>query len=617
MRDDQRPTHEQAGAPLDSDDRQEPFEHPQGEWQDSELDWDEFTSVPEDEIPPPPWLSAEDSGEQERRQPPRAATYVAFGVVVMALLGVLMTITSVQLYLDRARAADALRLCVDRLALAYAGPGSGDEPRKRIAWLRRTIDEGDYTAAQQALAAFASPAPTDPGAGGPQVGQTPGAGGQQPSGQGGAPDPRQARDLPPEAQQYFAQHREQWEGFFGFSRALAQLSRAGAPIEELEDLRGSMVEAARLGRTDRVEQLLQQARQKMQLGLGQNLPDSLKGKLEAFGRAFQRAQSQRRDVREAARLAQQAEQAARRGNFERAEKLLDRATQALRAAPHPRAQRPPVLPRGMPSLGPEVGFFRFAADLFAGVMQAEEPDLTRVWESIQIATDAIREHNAEQIREILGRAVAALRTVGERRREMGRRLEAAQQRARGAASEGQRQAQQARRERAEEIMLERITALLGRVRAMPEEQFTANRQALARELLAALTTPIEGPVPEREANPEERVRAKMRVAGQMLAQVRERTQTDTGELEARFEEVRRLIATHEYARAEELVDEGVGAMRDLLSQAGPGEAADALGTQGTALPGQDEGAQIDLRAIGRNEPIRRPPPPVGADDTGP
>ena len=133
--------------------------------------------------------------------------------------------------------------------------------------------------------------------------------------------------------------------------------------------------------------------------LGEALPDSLQQKLQGFARAFARAREQDRDVRRAADLAQRSEAAAKAGKFERAEALLDDAIAALRSAPRGRL-RPPQMAhqgRGAPSMGPELGFLRFATQLFSQVMKSEERDLTVVWESINNAALAIREHNAEQI----------------------------------------------------------------------------------------------------------------------------------------------------------------------------------------------------------------------------
>jgi len=603
-----------AGAPPDHEEEAEPG--PEAEpWEDGSAERDlppvGDLDVPpgfDDDVPPPPWLDQGEAESDEPRTPPKAARYVAFGVVVMAVLGVLMTVTSVQLYLEQQKALDTLSRSIDRISAAYAGPGADDTARRRVAWLRKSVDDRDYDQAQRALDALQKPAAGQRDVRPPGGGEMPGPPGDGEPGDGEMPGPMQAGDLPDAAKQFFAEHEELWEPFFGFSSALGQLRHAGAPVvEELRVMRGSMIEAARMGRAERVEELLAQAREKLEATTGEELPNALQDKLEVFGRAFGQAQRQRRDVSRAARLAQRSEQAARAGDYERAEALLDEAIEAVKRAPRMRAPRLPAGPRGMPPMGPEVGFLRFVADLFAGVMKAEERDLTTVWESINTAADAIRENNAEQIREILGGAVDALRSLGERRREMGRTLDQAQEQMRSAAPR-QAPSDDERRQRTE-VVLGRISAILARVRELPQEQYEAAREAIARDLLAAMTAPVrtEAPEPAEEMTPEQRVRAKMRIAGQIYLQLKSNTDADMSELDARFDEVRRLIAAHEYEQAEELMDEGVAIMREMRAGAGP------RANGGPDVIELEDGTRIDLRGIVGDDAIVPPPPPIEAD----
>lgn len=566
--------------------------------------------VPAD-VPTPPWT--DDTQEpREPRRPPRAATYVALAIVVLALLGVLMTIASVHLYLKQQQAVAALRASVDRLAVVYAAPGASETAQRRIAWLRKALAEDDYAQAQKAILSLQRPETTPPEAGGGAVSpDLPGPGGVTSPDHKEPPTPMEASDLPPGAQQFFSEHEELWKAFFGFTRALVQLRRAGAPIDELAEMRASMIEAARTGRADRVEELLDQARKKLEVGLGENLPEALKEKLQRFGQAFQRAQRQHRDVRRAAELARRSEQAAREGDFQRAEALLDEATTALRRAPRAGGRALPMSGRrrGMPPIGPELGFLRFVSQLFAGVMKAEDQDLTQIWESINIAADAIREHNAEQIREILGKAKDALRHIGERRRKMSATLQQAEGQVRSPhppSAEQQRQRT--------EVVLSRISAIIDRVRELSPEQYQAAREQIARDLLRALMAPVPTGEPlseaERAMTPEQRVRAKMRIAGEMYVRLKTSTDADLTELNERFEEARRLITEHKYEEAEGLVDAGVAIMRDMMAQAERRAVPPDAGP--TDLP--DE-VHIDLRGIG-SEPIVAPPPAIAPQAGG-
>ena len=620
-RDDPRWPEEHTGAPHRPPERPEAESSPDEGMADDDRDH-RFADLPaplygddqagfdfDDDIPPPPWPDTARAADGPRR-PPGAARIVAFMVVILAGLGIVMTVQSVRLYGRQTQTQATLDASVDRLAAVYGGSEADETGQRRIAWLRKALADGDYAQAQQALASLGKPPvpPRGAGASAPGGPEILGPGEGLPGGGGQLPSPAEAGDLPLEVQRFFSDHDELWQAFFGFTSALVQLRRAGAPTDELEQMRASMVEAARTGQAERVEQLLEQAREKVALGGGAALPDPLRDKLAAFGQAFGRAQREGRDVRRAAELAQRSEAAARAGEFERAAGLLDEATAALRSAPRGRGARAPrpgqAGQRGAPPVGPELGFLRFLSQIFDRVMKTEEADLTRVWESINNAAGAIREHNADQVREILGGAMDAMRSIGARRREMVRTIQQAQEQARAAGPQ-QGPSEAERRERTE-VVLARVEAILARVRELSAEQYEAAKEQIARDLMAALTAPVATSAPpsaaEPELTPEERVRAKMRLAGQMYVQLKASTDADTSGLDERFEEVRRLITEHDYGQAEELLDATVAIMRELAARAearppGPGE---------TDL---EEATRPHLRGLGE-EPIVAPPPPV-------
>ena len=567
----------------------------------------------------PPFVVTERDlgGVGEPKAPSKAATFVAFAVVVMAVLGVLMAIAAVKLFFERAEMSAALGESVDRLSAVYAGPGTSDTSKRRIAWLQKSIDQGDYAQAQNAIESLGTPeidrpSPLDtPG--------VPPGGGDGTDEPGGGPDrrlpsPEEDTNLPLKAQVFFEQHPELWEAFFGFTVTIKQMEQREMPIKELAELRSQMISAAEFGQTQKVEDLLNQAREKIE-GMGPgNLPPALQEKLKEFGQAMQQAQKERRDVRAAIQLAQKSERAAQQGDLKRAESLMDRAIAALKSAPRMRMpRRPSGFPPGgrMPQMGPEIGLMKLIADLAGNVMRAEDRDLTQIWESINIAAGAIREKNAEQVREILQEAKDALHTIGDRRREMSTTIAQAQQRlrdARAEAGDGQRPSRPSedQQDKRRQIIVRRVAGILAQVRDMPEEEFEANRAEIAQAVLKAMTAPVQMPPGELqgpELTPEERVRRKMEIAGEIYHQLKEQSDGDTTELDAKFSKVRELITEHEYEQAEELVDEAVEMMRGMVEDMPPaedGEPGDD-GGYGPQLQFDAPAPSLDLRSTGGDD----------------
>jgi len=589
----------------------------------------------------PPFIVTErDFGAEEQRAPSKAATFVAFGVVVLAIIGIMMSIAAVKLFMERAEMSAALEQSTDQLAMVYAGPGSTDTSKRRIAWLEKAVGEGDFAQAKKAIQSLGAPeverpSPLDmPGGAGDDA-----AGPDNGGGESGAnprlPEPAEATDLPIEAQTFFEQHPKLWEAFFGFSVTIRKMQEAEVPVEDFIRLRSQMVEAAKLGQTKKVEDLLNQAREQMQAqaqgGQGQGrMPQGLQQRLQEFGQAIQQAQRERRDVRAAVALAKQSERAAQQGNIKRAERLMDRAIAAVKNAPRLRMpQRGAGAPgpggRQMPQMGPEIGLIKFVADIATNVMRAEERDLTDIWESINIAAGAIREKNADQIREILGEAKDSFHEIGERRREMSAAIQRAQEKVRearegNAPPAGARPSEEEQRER-QKIVMERVASILAEVRSMPEEQFEANKPKIAQAMLQAMTAPVQLPGEGPEMTPEERVHEKMRIAGEMYRELKQKTDADMTELDEKFAKVRELIAEHEYEAAETLVDEGVAMMREIAAREMPageapaqGQGTEETGSYGPQLELDTPAPSLNLRP-GLGQP-RIPGPPIPQDADG-
>jgi len=585
----------------------------------AEQDEPDDAHLPLDDVPP--FMVAErDLLAEPERAPSKAATFVAVAIVVLAVLGILMSIAAVKLFTERAAMTAALDQSVDRLETAYAGPQASDGSKRRIAWLRKAIGEGDFGQAQAALDALGAPETARPsplerpgGEPGAQDGQgaAPGEGGGR-----DLPSPRDDTDLPLKAQVFFEQHPELWEAFFGFTVAIARMEQNEMQVDELKQLRSGMVDAATLGQADRVEELLTQARAKLERQSADSLPPALQTKLQEFGQAMQQAQRETRDPSQALAFAKRSERAAQQGDFKRAEELMDKAITALKSAPRMRVPRRPAggpggaQARGMPPMSPEIGLIKFVADVAMNVMRSEERDLTQIWESINIAAGAIREKNADQIREILDEAKDSFHVIGERRREMQGAIQQAQEQVREArgGQGGERPEGPQRPDR--QAIVERVAGILAKVREMPDEEFQSNRQAIAQAVLEAMTAPVQAPPDEAqegpELTPEQRVSAKMERAGNIYLMLKEQEGVDVSALDDTFKKVRELIAEHQYEQAEKLVDEGMAAMREMAGDAAPDGAGGAEG-YGPQLQFDAPAPTLDLR--GANQP----PVPPAAD----
>ena len=573
--------------------------------------------LPLDDVPPFMVAERDLMGEPERA-PSRAATFVAAAIVVLAVIGILMSIAAVKLFTERAAMTAALDRSVDRLQTVYAGPQASDSSKRRIAWLRKAISDGDFGQAQAALDSLGKPEVARPSPLETPVG-TP-AGQDDPGGERDMPSPRDDTNLPLKAQVFFEQHPELWEAFFGFTVTIARMEQNEMEAGELRQLRSSMVDAAQLGQAEKVEELLNEARAKLEGQSADALPPGLQAKLQEFGQVMQQAQQEKRDPRAALALAKRSERAAQQGDFKRAEELMDKAITALKSAPRMSAPRRPAGVRtgmqagGMPPMGPEIGLIKFVADVAMNVMRSEERDLTQIWESINIAAGAIREKNADQIREILDEAKDTFHIIGERRREMQGAIQQAQEQVREArAGQGGERPQGPQRPD-RQVIVERVAGILAQVREMPDEEFQSNRREIAQAVLEAMTAPVQAPpgdAPEGpELTPEQRVIAKMEGAGKIYMMLRERPDTDPTVLDDTFKKVRELIAEHDYEQAEELVDEALAEMREMAGGAAPDGADDAQG-YGPQLQFDAPAPTLDLR--GADQPPV--PPAAPAADT--
>ncbi len=537
-----------------------------------------YPAAPEDDADiTEPYEAPPEDEHHADREPRRAATVVALGVVVMAVVGVFAIIVAGRLYFERKGAVQTLDMCVTSLSDLAATSGTPDALRRRLAWLESSVEKRDYKQAQMAIAGL-----TDLQLGveppvAPLTGTEPGASEAPP---GKMPSPLEAKDLPEGAKKFFADNPDLWKAFLGFARTGLRLREGGLNVDDLRSIRESIIEAARLGQTDRVTQLLGKARDLIKAKTGEDIPDEIKGQLAEFGKAFNQARREHRDVRPAATLAERAQRAAQRGDLPKARELIDKAITALKNArrmgPPRRRPEPRRAERNRPDQ-PPIAFLEYVANSLMEVMHAEDNDLARVWKSVNTAAGAVREKNAEQVREILGGAMRALQSIGIRRRMLTKDIGEKEKQASGPREgRGKRPKPPSREEMVKEVR-GRIGDVLAEVRKLSDEDFERYKDKFAEELVNAVLAP--GPRPpgvglgagaraERPMSVEERTRAKMQMAAEPYLRLK-RTDADTTELDARFQEARQALAEGDYAEAEQIVDGSLEMMDKLLNHKQP------------------------------------------------
>lgn len=501
----------------------------------------------------------------------RAATAVAYLVVVFALLGVLSTAFAVKLYLEHRAALQTLEDSVQSMALLSAKLGASERIQGRLGWLSKAVERGDWQQARRAAAALRQedvPAP--------QAADLHSPGG---AAEGQLPDPMKVEEFDPAVRAFFARNADAWRAFLGFTQAAIKIRDLGINVDDLRALRAQILEAARLDQKAQVIELLNQARQLMERKTGPRAGQAFEEQLKRFGRAFAQAQQERRDVAPAGRLAAQAERAARQGDMGRAVRLIAQATDALKHAR--RLRGGPALRMGMPRMDrrgpglPDVSFLQFLVTNLNDVMQAERVDLAHVWTQLTTAMGALREKNQDQIREILGEAIEVMDLINVRRTNLSRHLQQAQQSMMRADRPRPQPPARSREEVAREVR-QRIYAVLADARKMSDAEFEARRPQLAAALLELLLPGQVGPPRDENLTPEQRVRAKMQMIAQPYIELKRRG-VDTAELDGTLTQAREAIMAHDYARAEELVDGTIPLIQELLDSSAPSAQEDSGG----------------------------------------
>ncbi|MFP3903748.1 MAG: hypothetical protein ACLFWB_05840, partial [Armatimonadota bacterium] len=408
-------------------------------------------------------------------------------------------------HLDRTDADRALRQAIDTLP-AVAGP-AGRNLDKQVADLRSAAEKGQYATVINGLQGLAVPprAGDDlpPGMRGPQDDEEQGGGFELP--EGPLPDEAYA-ELPEGARPFFKQHEELFKEFALQCERSRVLRDNGVEVDDLRQMRDSIIEAARLDQEEKVKRLVAQMTKRVAQKAGggkKQAPEELRKPLEEFAKTARKARSERRDIEPAMKLLQQAEQAAEKGEMEKARSLIARATESAKNAKKVTTQRQRVrVPRGdgenqrqqQSAALPQV-----ILQGLLGMVSAEEADLAAAYKNIENAKIAVREKNADQVKSILDDALERLKNIGERRREFNQQMQKLmaegppQEREEGREADG---AEEDRgrdpRQRADggsrlqQMITTGAVKIFEKIRGLSDEEFEQKKDELAGEVFALL-----------------------------------------------------------------------------------------------------------------------------------
>lgn len=393
------------------------------------------------------------------------------------------------------------------------------------------------------------------------------------------------KQLPPDAATFFRQHEELFRRFLAMVDQARQLRDQGRDVDPLRKVRDSVIEAARLGQSAKVETHLQQMARLLGAASQQRgaPPGRLAAKAQAFERATRRAVQEGRDPRAAVAVAREAEQAAQAGDLDRAEALLDRALGQVKHAP--KARRVPGRGDGREATRRRNPLDALVSTLMR-VMQLEERDLSVVWRQLsklQQNLQGDQDHAEPSVLEpYVGTAIQALENVAGRRRQLTVRLRGQTPQAGRRQPEGPRlgaidAARAPDREHMFAVLSNRLSPLLERIRAMSAGDFVQQQAKLVEDIAKAVLQPITDeelaatPLPQAAppGSQAERIRAKL-LAGASALQRQELAGEDTSEVQDLFSEARRLLYAGDLRRAEEAADKALTLLGVPLTPFGSG-----------------------------------------------
>lgn len=565
-------------------------------WEEDEEEayWEAGAALAEPpEEPRPDWLPPGDEGLPP---PPtgRGGSVVSAVLVVLLSLGILVCGGwAVMMHRDQQQ----LQVTLEG-ALQMMGEGAPPQLAQRLEAIRGDLSAGKYEQVGDAISEMHQ-----------MLRQ--GAGRPQPPEAGGPLPPEAYNDLPEDAATFFRSHEDVFRRFLMLCDQARKMRDQGQNVDELRVARDAVIEAARLGQLERVQQrILAMARMFPGADEGGGVggetggPDEgqrarLQAQAQAFRTAAEKARGQGRDLRAAMGLMHQAEQAAQAGQFDQAAKLLEQATQAANRAP--RLARGD-LRRGQP-LGPPDGrtpaaplhLTQLVRTLF-GLLSIEEQDLRFVWDKLtavrrDLATPDESEKPEEPktpepeqvaptpLLQMVDAALGRLQGVSDRRRELSVKL-GLNKRPGATSGEGKPAKPGAgealpTREQVVAIVRERLLPILDRLRALSAEDYDRQKDKLVTAIIQAVLQPPDrqpATPPPTPADPRQAVRDKMLQATPVLRQWQIEGR-DTKELEELFTAARRELYGGDVEEAGRLVDEALQKLGLLDPQPPPPPAA--------------------------------------------
>jgi len=529
------------------------------------------------------------------RKGPSALTIVLSAVLVFAML--LLVVVGVKLNDDKKQIAAAMS---DTLQVLEAA-GIDGATRPQVVALRNALEAGRYGEVKGLVADMleraAKERPEQPELMDTESGKGP-VGGKLP--------PEAYAEFSEDEAAYFRQHEDLLAAFLEQCSISRQLRDEGVDVDDLRAVRDAIKEAARLGEHDKVEALLAQMvgmnRAKGGGGEPAAIPEDVRPLVEEFHKTAQEAHRQGRDVQPALELLKRAELLAEEGKMDEAKSVIRRALAAARDAkkmrrPSRAGRAPMVLRRSGERRAPrepqvDGGAAAFLLQSLMGMISVEEVDLMAAYQQIDNAMVAVREKNAEQIREILDGALDRFSAIGKRRQEFSkmmneivakRRADMRERGVRGqregatSARPGERPAGQDRPEGFGPMPAERREAMRELAMLRPELRpgegaDPSQLEGITLDGEREQVPPMPGYQSEKEkAAAEQRIREKLQAAQEPLSELREAEDNEqlVAELDELFSAVREALYASKYMEAEKLTNEGLVKLGITVADPGP------------------------------------------------
>ncbi len=410
------------------------------------------------------------------------------------------------------------------------------------------------------------------------------------------PGPDNGDKLPPEVGKFFNLHPDIMRQWLALAKVGRAMKDKGYDLTEFRALRDQAFAAAGKGDEAKVRKLGQQfedrirvvapemipmLQQQGEAGQGPPgpVPSDLEPLLQSCKPVLEKAANEHRDIRQAMRMIEDAKAAAGKGDYNRARELLVAAKRAAERAPKMAGGPPgrgrrmmvrrPGGPMGMPGGVQGPGPLQ-ALQLLMRMVQAETPELSKAYETLENAQGAVRENNGDQITELIQSARETLKQIAERRHQVWLLLNS--NLGRGPGRPGARGAgrgpgpQPTPPPGAQKPLPDRLAGLMEDVRKMKDSDFEQNKGQIVEAIFAMFLPPepAPGPVKPIPAAEVERVKVKLRLASGPYFQ-KKASGEDMDGIDDLFRQARTALYAGDTVKANQLVDEALtklGLMRD-------------------------------------------------------